>query len=82
MWIADHLMSGREPLDLGVVECWTTVAAVAARVEWVCIGTLVSGNTFRHPSLLAKMAPTADEISGGRLVPGLGAGWQENEHRA
>lgn len=82
VWIADHLMPGREPLDLGLVECWTTVAAVAARVERVRIGTLVSGNTFRHPGLLAKMAATADEISGGRLVLGLGAGWQENEHRA
>lgn len=82
VWIADHLMAGREPLDLPVVECWTTVGAVAAQVPRVRIGTLVSGNTFRHPGVLAKMAATVDEISGGRLVLGLGAGWQQNEHEA
>lgn len=82
VWIADHLMPGGGRDDLPVTECWTTLAAVAARVPRVRIGTLVCGNTFRHPGLLAKMAATADVISGGRLVLGLGAGWQENEHAA
>ena len=58
------------------------VAALAARVPRVTLGSLVSGNTYRHPALLAKMAAGVDRISGGRLVLGIGAAWQENEHRA
>jgi alkanesulfonate monooxygenase SsuD/methylene tetrahydromethanopterin reductase-like flavin-dependent oxidoreductase (luciferase family) len=50
-------------------------------VPRVRVGTLVSGNTYRHPAVLAKMAATLDHISGGRAVLGLGAGWQENEHQ-
>lgn len=82
VWVADHLMPSAEPLDRPVVECWTTLAALAARLPRGRIGTLVTGNTFRHPGLLAKMAATVDEISGGRLVVGLGAGWQAREHRS
>jgi F420-dependent oxidoreductase-like protein len=62
-------------------EAWMTLAALGAAVPRVRIGTLVAGNTYRHPAVLAKMAATLDHISGGRLVLGLGAGWQENEHR-
>ena len=61
-------------------ECWTTLSALAGRVPRLRLGTLVMGNTYRHPAVLAKMAVTLDHISGGRLVLGLGAGWQENEH--
>ena len=56
------------------------VAALAAAVPGVRIGTLVYGNTYRHPAVLANMAATADHVSDGRFVLGLGAGWQENEH--
>lgn len=61
-------------------EGWTTLTALAMAVPRVRLGTLVLGNTYRHPAVLAKMAATLDHICGGRLVLGLGAGWQENEH--
>ena len=56
------------------------MAALAAAVDPVRIGTLVYGNTYRHPAVLANMAATVDHVSGGRFVLGIGAGWQENEH--
>ena len=58
------------------------LAALAAAVPRLRIGPLVTGNTYRHPAVLAKMAAKVDQISGGRVVLGLGAGWQENEHHA
>jgi alkanesulfonate monooxygenase SsuD/methylene tetrahydromethanopterin reductase-like flavin-dependent oxidoreductase (luciferase family) len=58
------------------------VAGLAACVPRIRIGPLVAGNTYRHPAVVANMAATIDHMSGGRLVLGLGAGWQENEHRA
>ena len=80
LWAADHLM----PLqgDAPTLECWTGLAGLATAVPRVRIGSLVSGNTYRHPAVLAKMAATIDRTSGGRLVLGLGAGWQRNEHEA
>jgi F420-dependent oxidoreductase-like protein len=82
VWVADHFMPAGERSDVPRLEAWTTIAGVAARVDRVRIGVLVTGNTYRHPAVLAKMAATVDHISGGRLVLGLGAGWQENEHEA
>ena len=91
LWLPDHFMPpeggygeeppGVEPELLGVHECWTLLAALAAALPRVRIGAMVTGNTYRHPAVLAKQAATVDHISGGRLVLGLGAGWQENEHR-
>jgi alkanesulfonate monooxygenase SsuD/methylene tetrahydromethanopterin reductase-like flavin-dependent oxidoreductase (luciferase family) len=63
-------------------ECFTVLAGLAAAVPRVRLGSLVAGNTYRHPAVLAKEAVTINEISGGRLVLGIGAGWQENEHVA
>ncbi len=84
-YFADHFMpddpAGR-PVDGAVLECWAVVAALAARTERLRLGTLVCGNLYRHPAVLAKGAATVDQISGGRLVLGLGAGWQVNEHAA
>jgi F420-dependent oxidoreductase-like protein len=91
VWVPDHFMAppdgyGGEDPDTDpelapVLEAWTLQAALAASVPRVRIGAMVSGNTYRHPAVLAKMAATVDHISGGRLVVGIGAGWQENEHR-
>jgi alkanesulfonate monooxygenase SsuD/methylene tetrahydromethanopterin reductase-like flavin-dependent oxidoreductase (luciferase family) len=82
IWMSDHLIPSGPPLDRPVLECWTTVAALLAKVPRVRIGTLVSSNTFREPALVAKMASNLGDISGGRFVLGIGAGWQENEHAA
>jgi F420-dependent oxidoreductase-like protein len=82
VWYADHFMPNQEDTSGPTSECWTTLAALAASVPRVRVGALVTGNTYRHPAVLAKMAANVDNISGGRCVLGLGAGWQENEHKA
>jgi F420-dependent oxidoreductase-like protein len=82
VWYADHFMPNQEDTSGPTSECWTTLAGLAASVPRVRVGALVSGNTYRHPAVLAKMAANVDNISGGRCVLGLGAGWQENEHKA
>jgi F420-dependent oxidoreductase-like protein len=82
VWYADHFMPNNQNTSPPVAEAWPTVAAAAALVPRLRIGTLVCGNTYRHPALLAKMAAQVDIISDGRFVLGIGAGWQENEHRA
>ena len=85
VWIPDHLIidvprPGSRPE--GAWEGWSLVAALAAATDRITIGLLVSCTAFRNPALLAKMADTVDEISGGRLILGLGAGWCESEFRA
>src|SRR3712207_7905761 len=72
---------GPTPPETPTLEAGSTVAALAAAVPRVRIGTLVYGNTYRHPAVVANMAATVDQISGGRFTLGMGAGWQENEHR-
>ncbi len=68
--------------DAAAHDAWTTLAGLAAVTERIRLGTLVSPATFRHPSVLARMAATVDHISGGRLDVGMGAGWYEREHAA
>ncbi len=80
LWYADHFMPNAEDTSAPWPEAWITLSALAANVPRLKMGTLVSGNTYRHPAVLAKMAATLDHISGGRAVLGLGSGWQENEH--
>jgi F420-dependent oxidoreductase-like protein len=85
VYIADHFMPNTAdgtPADGPMLECWSQMAALAAVVPRVRLGNLVCGNTYRHPAVLANIAATIDHISGGRVLLGLGAGWQVNEHRA
>jgi F420-dependent oxidoreductase-like protein len=81
VWYADHFMPNAPDTSSPWPEAWMTLAALGASVPRIRIGTLVAGNTYRHPAVLAKMAATLDHITGGRVVLGLGAGWQENEHQ-
>ena len=82
IWVADHFMPNRED-NLGPTqEVWTVLAAMAATVPGVRLGSLVTGNTYRNPAVLAKQVAQVDIMSGGRAILGLGAGWQENEHAA
>ncbi|MCZ6852542.1 MAG: TIGR03560 family F420-dependent LLM class oxidoreductase [Gammaproteobacteria bacterium] len=80
IWYADHFMANAPDTSTPCTESWTTLAAIGAMVPRLRLGTLVMGNTYRHPAVVAKMAATLDHISGGRTVLGLGSGWQENEH--
>ena len=85
VWLADHYMPNTgdtTPARGDTYECWALLPALAAVTERVRIGTLVSPTSVHHPALLAKRASTIDWLSGGRMVLGLGAGWQINEHHA
>ena len=82
LWVGDHLLY-RKPLGpVGPWEAWTSMAALAEMTTRVEIGPLVACTAFHEPAVLAKMAATLDEISGGRLILGLGAGWNEPDFTA
>ena len=78
IWVADHLQFGDSPR----VEAWTVLTYLAALFPRFRVGHLVLSQSFRNPALLAKMAATLQELSGGRYILGLGAGWHEEEYRA
>ena len=83
IWLGDHLLYRDEGQpERGPWEVWTLLGALAAATERVELGPLVACTAFHPPGLIAKMAATLDEVSGGRFVLGLGAGWNEPEFRA
>jgi F420-dependent oxidoreductase-like protein len=79
---SDHQLNLDERPERGSLDAWATLAALAAVTTTLRLGTLVSPVTFRHPSDLAKVVTAADHVSGGRVELGIGAGWNEPEHRA
>ncbi len=91
IWLYDHLLyrpareegrQGAEDITIGIWECWTMLSALAEAIHRVRLGSLVLCNSFRNPAILAKMAATLDEVSGGRFTLGIGAGWNRPEYEA
>ncbi len=83
LWVYDHLLyRSKRGKTTGIWEGWSMLSALAAVTQRVELGTLVACNSFRNPAILAKMAHTVDEISGGRLILGVGAGWNQPEYEA
>src|ERR1700730_8492022 len=81
-WLFDHFMPINGTITDPCFEGWSLLSAFAALTKRVRIGLMVTGNTYRHPAILANIAATVDVISGGRLDFGIGAGWNETEHSA
>jgi alkanesulfonate monooxygenase SsuD/methylene tetrahydromethanopterin reductase-like flavin-dependent oxidoreductase (luciferase family) len=81
VYVCDHFMPSADPRG-PILECTTTIAALGACTSRIGLGTLVLGNTYRHPPVVANVACTLDHATDGRFVLGLGAGWQVNEHNA
>jgi alkanesulfonate monooxygenase SsuD/methylene tetrahydromethanopterin reductase-like flavin-dependent oxidoreductase (luciferase family) len=79
---SDHLISLMDDPERDCIETWTSLALAAEWTKRIELGPMVSPMTFRHPAILAKMAAAVDVLSGGRVILGVGAGWNENEHRA
>jgi alkanesulfonate monooxygenase SsuD/methylene tetrahydromethanopterin reductase-like flavin-dependent oxidoreductase (luciferase family) len=82
IWLGDHLLYDLKVGPRGPWEVWTSLAALAASTTRVQLGPLVASTSFHAPAMIAKFAATVDAISNGRLIVGLGAGWNEREYRA
>ena len=82
VWLGDHLLYELEVGARGPWEVWTSLAAIAASTSTISIGPLVASTSFHAPAMLAKQAATVDAISGGRLILGVGAGWNRREYDA
>jgi F420-dependent oxidoreductase-like protein len=79
LYRSDHFTNANPP-DLDSLECWTSLTWLASHTQRIEFGPMVSPLSFRHPIFLARMAAAVDDLSGGRLSLGIGAGWQEREH--
>lgn len=82
MWSSDHFMINDGEPDRNCLECWMLLTAIATEVKDIRVGSLVTCASYRNPALLAKMAATLDQVSGGRLEFGIGAGWKDVEYEA
>jgi alkanesulfonate monooxygenase SsuD/methylene tetrahydromethanopterin reductase-like flavin-dependent oxidoreductase (luciferase family) len=82
LWLGDHLLYDLPTGPKGPWEVWTSLAAIAAVTDRILLGPLVASTSFHAPAMLAKQAATVDAISNGRLILGLGAGWNEREYTA
>jgi hypothetical protein len=83
VYLSDHFMHHKNHVKSGnMIECWTGLSFIASHTEKIQLSSFVSPISFRHPGILVNMATTVDEVSKGRLILGVGAGWQENEHLA
>jgi F420-dependent oxidoreductase-like protein len=82
IWVYDHFHNIPVPAHESVLECWTVMAALSQRTTKARLGQMVGCNSYRHPSLLAKITSTIDVLSGGRLDFGIGAGWYDQEYRS
>jgi F420-dependent oxidoreductase-like protein len=81
-WISDHFLSLQDNRAQPCLESWTLLAVLAAQTQRLRVGVMVTGNTYRHPVVLAKMATNVDIIAHGRLNFGIGTGWDQKEHQA
>jgi alkanesulfonate monooxygenase SsuD/methylene tetrahydromethanopterin reductase-like flavin-dependent oxidoreductase (luciferase family) len=81
IWLADHFMWGPRP-DMPILECWTTLAALARDTQTIRLGPLVTNIATRNPAMLAKQILTVDQISAGRIDVALGAGYFQREHES
>jgi F420-dependent oxidoreductase-like protein len=81
-WLFDHFAPILDDLDGPCMDGWTMLGALAAETQRIRLGLMVTGNTYRHPAVLAKIATTVDVLSNGRLDFGVGAGWNEYEHNS
>lgn len=79
-WLSDHFISFHDDQIQPCLESWTLLAVLAAQTQRLRIGVMVTGNTYRHPAVLAKMAANIDIITHGRLNFGIGTGWDQKEH--
>src|SRR5258708_32640565 len=80
--LTDHFMPNTADKVGDHLECISTLSALAVSVPRIRLGSIVLGNTYRHPAVLAKMLTNVDILSGGRLIAGIGGAWQQNEHEA
>ncbi|MFX0068988.1 MAG: LLM class F420-dependent oxidoreductase [Candidatus Hodarchaeota archaeon] len=82
IWVSDHFFLNDKSEDRNCMEAWTLLAALASKTDRIRLGPLVTCNSYRYPTVLAKIAATVDIISNGRLFFGIGAGWKEIEYKA